>query len=231
MKLPLLLSVPHAGLEVPTELADLHQLSADQIAEDGDVQAAQIYDLANDVAHLVTTSYARAFVDINRAPDDVRKDGVVKSHTCWDVPIWRERPADEVFERVIERCHRPYHARLSELAGRAHVGVDCHTMAAHGPPVGPDPGRERPLACIGIGEGTCPPEWAEALAHHLRTHLGEPVLINDPFRGGYVIRSHASEMPWLMIELSRTERVSVEHKRAAILASLRAWADDLAQLR
>ena len=42
-RLPILLSVPHAGLGVPPELADYHQLTPEQIAEDGDVQAAEIY--------------------------------------------------------------------------------------------------------------------------------------------------------------------------------------------
>ena len=161
---------------------------------------------------------------MNRAPDDVRKDGIVKSHTCWDVPIWRERPSDALFARVIDRYHRPYHASLSAFAGTVKVGVDCHTMAAHGPPVGPDPGAERPLVCLGIGEGTCPRPWAEALAEQLRTHLGGRVTINDPFRGGYIIRAHAAEMPWLMIELSRTDAVTTEAKTTAVAAALEAWA-------
>lgn len=229
MKLPIVVSLPHAGLDVPDELVPYHQLSVAEIAADGDVQAAAIYQLHDEVAALVTTAVARAFVDMNRAPDDVRKDGIVKTHTCWDVPIWREDPPEEVFRQVIDRWHRPYHEQLTDLAGAGLVGVDCHTMAAAGPPVGPDPGVQRPLACIGIGDGTCPRPWAEALAGHLRRTLGEPITINDPFRGGYIIRHHAAEMPWLMLELSRTEELPIEHKREAVLTALRAWSADLPQ--
>ena len=90
MKLPLLLSLPHAGLRVPDEVAHLCTLTEREIAEDGDEGAAAIYDLAGDVDAFVTTDVARAIVDLNRAVDDRRRDGVVKTHTCWDVPIYRE---------------------------------------------------------------------------------------------------------------------------------------------
>ena len=131
-----------------------------------------------------------------------------------------------MFGQVIECYHAPYHARLTELAGKFPIGVDCHTMAAEGPPVAPDPGVTRPIACIGIGDGTCPRPWAEALAGHLRRELGDPVKINDPFRGGHIIRHHAAEMPWLMIELSRTESIPTAEKHRAMLAALTAWVDD-----
>ncbi len=226
MTLPILISSPHAGLEIPEELEAFNALTPEEIAADGDVGAAEIYDCAAEVLHFVTTPIARAFVDINRAPDDVRKDGVVKSHTCWNVPVWTERPSDELFARVLQRYHAPYHARLDELAGAAVVAVDCHTMAAFGPPVGPDPGQERPLACIGIGDGTCPRPWAEALAKHLGAQLGGVVTINAPFSGGYIIRHHAAQMPWLMLELSRTETISMAAKRAAVMTAFEAWLHD-----
>ncbi len=228
-RLPVLLSVPHAGLGVPPEIAEYHQLTPEQIAADGDVQAAEIYlPLQDEVQAFVTTDVARAFVDINRAADDIRKDGVIKTHTCWDVPIWRVPPPHAAFEALLERVHRPYHARLRELAGSGViVGVDAHTMAAHGPPVGPDPGVERPVACIGIGDGTCPWPWAERLRELLEQGLGERVTINDPFRGGHVIRGHEDELPWLMIELSRTPALSVEAKRLAVARALRQWGGEL----
>ena len=43
MKLPLLLSVPHAGLQVPPEAASYCVLTPRQIEEDGDEGAAEIY--------------------------------------------------------------------------------------------------------------------------------------------------------------------------------------------
>lgn len=230
MKLPFLLSVPHAGLEVPDEVAKYNGLTPEQIVHDGDEGASVIYDLSSEVEAYVTTNVARAYIDMNRAPDDIRKDGVVKTHTCWDEPIWHRPPPQNTLRSLVLRYHKPYHDRLTQLADVGWIGVDCHTMAAAGPPIGPDPGVTRPLACIGIGDGTCPREWAELLATEFRTHLGDPVEINQPFRGGHIIRAHATEKPWLMIELSRTPALSNAQKKAGVLAALRGWAKSLAAL-
>ena len=89
MKLPVLLSVPHGGLEVPSEVAHICALTPKEIAEDGDEGARELYDLENHVAGFVDTDVARAIIDLNRAEDDFSKDGVIKTHTCWDVPVYR----------------------------------------------------------------------------------------------------------------------------------------------
>lgn len=122
-----------------------------------DEGAAEIYlPLKNKVKVLVTTDVARAIVDMNRAEDDRRKDGVVKTHTCWDVPIYSEPLSDILMETLLAQYYRPYHQDLFRLADNVVAGIDCHTMAAVGPPVGPDPGLERPAACLSNADGTCP---------------------------------------------------------------------------
>lgn len=203
-------------------------IDASDVIKDGDEQAAEIYHpLQDDVIAFVTTDIARAFVDMNRAPDDFRKDGVVKTHTCWDVPIYRHPPDTDTVTALLERYYHPYHGRLRDAAnaGDAMVGVDCHTMAAAGPPVGPDPGAERPWACVSDGDGTCDRGWTEALATILARELGGEVRVNDPFKGGYITRTHAKNMPWLQLELSRGGFASADQKRAAVLSALREWSD------
>lgn len=230
--LPLLLSVPHAGLSVPGELAGGCLLTAREIAEDGDGGAREIYALEAEVAAFVTTDVARAVLDVNRAPDDRRADGVVKTHTCWDVPIWRQPLSDEMVEWLFATHYRPYHATLSRAAGaRVVLGVDCHTMAEVGPPIGPDHGVRRPAGCVSNADGTCPAAWVETLARLLAQGLAGEVRINDPFRGGYIARHHARELPWVQIELSRAPSMSLAAKRAAVLAALRGWCDELEQER
>ena len=198
MALPILVSVPHAGLRVPPEVASACLLTRDQIVEDGDAHATEIFDFAGDVAEHVTTDVARAIVDLNRAEDDRRPDGVVKSHTCFNAPVYAEPPSDATVERLLERYYRPYHARLTDLAGRGvRVGVDCHTMLAVGPPIGPDPGLERPRVCLSHADGTCPPAWIERLRDCFTAEFGDAVTINDPFTGGHITRTHARELPWV----------------------------------
>ena len=75
MTLPLLISVPHAGLRVPPEAERFCKLTETEIAKDGDEGAAEIYTIESEVECYVTTDIARAIVDLNRAEDDRRKDG------------------------------------------------------------------------------------------------------------------------------------------------------------
>jgi formiminoglutamase len=224
VKLPLLISVPHAGLAVPEEVADRSILTPEQIAKDGDVGAADIYAIAEEVRAFVAADIARAFVDLNRAEDDRTQDGVVKTHTCWNEPVYSTPLGEELAERLLEQYYRPNHARLTALAGASvHLGIDCHTMAAHGPPVGPDPGPERPWVCLSNGDGTCPREWMDALAGCFARAFGREPSINRPFKGGYITRTHAAEMPWVQLELSRAPFMSSEEKRARVLRALGCW--------
>jgi N-formylglutamate deformylase len=94
VKMPLLISVPHAGLRIPEVVRSICVLSERDIIEDGDEGAADVYDLAPEVLKYVRTDVARAIVDMNRAEDDRRADGVVKTHTCWNVPVYSESLSD-----------------------------------------------------------------------------------------------------------------------------------------
>lgn len=226
MTLPVVASVPHGGLRVPSEVASVCALTDAEIADDSDGGAGEIYSFEGVAGAFVTTDIARAVVDLNRARDDRRPDGAVKTHTSYQVGVW-DRPLTEAeVEGLLDAYHAPYHARLTELglAGRWPLGVDCHTMAAVGPPVGPDPGRERPWVCVSNADGTCPQQWVDTLREGFQQQLDGPVKVNDPFRGGYITRSHSSEMPWVQIELSRAQYLPYDAKREVVLAALEHWA-------
>ena len=224
MTLPLLLSIPHAGLLIPTEVKDSCILSMEDIIEDSDEGAAEIYlPLQKEVSALVTTDVARAVLDINRAEDDRGKDGVVKPHTCWEIPVYREFPSEEVIRTLVKNYYRPYHTNLTSYAKTVKLGVDCHTMAAQGPPVGPDPGIERPAICISNADFTCPQEWMVFLARCFERVFETEVSIHRPFKGGYIIRSHASELPWIQIELSRAQFFTNEEKSSRVIEVLDNW--------
>ena len=225
MTLPLVVSVPHAGLWVPPEIESMYALAPEEVADDGDGGAAEIYAISAEVGAFVTTEVARAVVDMNRARDDRRADGVVKTHTCWNVGVWHRPLSQAEVEELLEAYHAPYHQQLTELgqSGRWALGVDCHTMAATGPPLGPDPSRERPWVCVSNGDGTCPQEWMETLRDAFQQQLDGPVKVNDPFRGGYITRSHSAEMPWIQIELSRAPYLSNNAKRQVVLGALQHW--------
>lgn len=218
MTLPFLLSVPHAGLLIPDEVRNICVLKEEDIIKDGDEGAAEIYlPLERHVSALVTTDIARAIVDMNRGEDDRRKDGILKTHTCWNVPVYKRAPSEEITSLLIRNYYRPFHSRLSDCAKGLKLGIDCHTMAETGPPIGPDFGKKRPHICISNAEVTFPQEWMETLAGSLEKTFSTRVSINYPFKGGYIIRFHSKEIPWVQIELSRADFLSLDEKQERLI--------------
>jgi formiminoglutamase len=215
-------------LEVPSEIEE-HLLTEEQIAEDGDEGAAEIYlPLEGEAQQLVTTRVARAFVDMNRPVDDRSTDGVVKTHTCWQVPIYPSPLSEAVVTRLLENHHRPYHEALDREGEGVVLGLDCHTMAAVGPPIGPDHGVERPPVCLGNVRGqSCPDAILNQLARCMRDALGVEVALNVPFSGGYITKRRPGGIPWIQIELSRGDWATHEQKSAGMRAALTALAASL----
>ena len=223
-KLPLLISVPHAGLSIPLEVKPFNLLTADQIIADGDEGAREIYAIDELVNKFVTTDIARAFVDMNRKENDFSVDGVVKTHTCWNVPVYKSPLSLDVIKLLLDRYYFSYHTQLTNSAGKdIMLAIDCHTMASSGPPLGPDLGSIRPMVCLSNANGTCPEEWFYSLADCLSKSIGCEVSLNKPFKGGYIIKHHSREMPWLQLELSRDPSLSIEYKRNAVISALKQW--------
>ena len=227
MKLPFLISVPHAGLHIPQEVQDICILTSEDIYADGDGGAAEVYfDLEKVVEAFCSSDVARAIIDLNRAVDDFRKDGVIKTHTCYDISVYREFPSQQRIEQLLADYYHPYHQKLESLTSKENikVGIDCHTMVAVGPPVGPDVGKIRPLVCLSNGDGTCPDEWLQSLAGCFKKIFPkETIKINEPFKGGFIIRNHSAKLPWLQIELSRTESIANSAKRDGVIEALDVW--------
>ena len=228
-KLPILLSVPHAGLAIPPELETHNLLTTEQIAKDGDVGAAEIYALDEQFTKVIRANVARAFVDLNRADDDRRMDGVIKTHTCWKEPIYSEPLPDSLCRNLLDKYYYPYQQSLDDIEDDSIIlCVDCHTMAEFGPPVGPDIGQPRPHVCLGDANGqTLPSGWIEKLAKCFREFFGDSVTINQPFSGGYITRTHGKNRPWLQLELSRGGLMSNEEKRDNVFRSLNCFCSNV----
>ena len=224
MTLPLLLALPHAGTLIPPEVRAHCALCPEDIVRDSDEGAAAVYrPLADQAAAFVETDIARAVVDLNRAPDDFSRDGVIKTHTCWDVPVYRIQPDADLRRRLITAYHQPYHHRLSRAAAGAMLGIDCHTMAAAGPPTAADAGEIRPAVCLSDAGGSCPCAWFTLLKRCLEETLQVAVMLNTPFRGGYTIRSHAHELPWVQLEFSRAPFLDAVAKSTCLHRALCRW--------
>ena len=126
------------------------------------------------------------------------------------------RPGQELDDawtrKILDTYYVPYHQSIAtKLVEHAdlQLALDCHTMEAVAPVVSPDPGRPRPLVCLGNNHGkSCSPEMAERLAACFREGFGfeeKDVVLNKPFAGGYITRTYGEgDLPWVQVEMNRS---------------------------
>lgn len=225
-KLPILISVPHGGDQIPPELLERVALTKEEIFEAGDALTRQIYSLKHEVLAYLDTPIAQAFVDLNRSPDmrpPQFSDGVVKIETANKIPIYNsgEYPEECLIEKLLKNYYFPYHDVLEALQTNKNivVALDCHSMMAEAPAKSSKPGEKRPLICVsnrGDQNGcprdeatpiTCPPETIQFLAKCFRKVFADEdgeVKINEPFCGGYIVQVHdKGNIPWIRVEINR----------------------------
>jgi N-formylglutamate deformylase len=238
--LPILISIPHGGTEIPEEIRGMTLLTRKEILEDVDAFTQEIYHVENVLAS-VTTPIARTFIDLNRAPDDLpprSPDGAVKTRTANLEPIYRDANlADELVYRLIERYHEPYHKRIEGIlkTDRIKLALDCHSMSSISPPISRYHGRVRPTVCLGNASGrAASPDLVSMLANCFREVFELPhdeVAINKPFSGGYITQRYGNNpVPWIQIEMNRRlyftmpwlnpETLTVERTRLELLNRL-----------
>jgi N-formylglutamate amidohydrolase len=211
-KLPVAIVIPHAGLVLPPEVHGRLALTPEQIFNEADAYADQIFDFRDQVLHWITFPYARAILDMNRLDDPARTrpgDGIVKWQTSYGDLVYRpgEQPDEALERQLIARYWRGWHEQLAAIVAdeRVRVVIDAHSMAAVGPTLYGDPGLLRPrvdVANLGdeVGNVTeergyisAPAMLAQALAEALGegvgqlaawTATGDDWALNRPFWGG-----------------------------------------------
>ena len=230
-KLPILISVPHGGTMVPTNLQAKCLLSSRDILLDGDTWTRELYDFAGLVEEYIQADIARIVVDMNRSRDDLppkNPDGVVKTIAVNGKKVWDQvgGVSKEELQRLMEEFHTPYHHRLVKAAQNPKVAlaIDCHTMLDMGPSKGVSNWEKRPLFCIGnrgdvwgkqVDEPiTAPTEMMIRFKEGLEREFSEykdgcgdaPVVtMNKPFKGGYITTYHGNQgsIPWIQLEINR----------------------------
>ncbi|MFC2152445.1 N-formylglutamate amidohydrolase [Bacteroidota bacterium] len=240
MKAPILISIPHGGWKVADEIKDIWALSKKDAFHDGDPFTCKIYDFSDKVEFQIVMEYYRAVIDLNRQPDDIapqNPDGVIKSHTCWNVPVYKkETLPDEMLKKILlDKYYFPYHKQMEEQIKNPAIklAVDCHSMSATSPPIEADAGAVRPLICLGnLGDEngeiesvfnriTCDPELIKFMADEFRLvfqyedlEVVPPAIAttNVPFSGGNITRLYGGQgVPFVQIEMSRALYLSKDY--------------------
>lgn len=207
---PVLVSVPHAGLAVPPEVAG--ELLADEatLRADADLCVDALYaDAPTQGASLLTAVVSRFVVDLNRATTDVDSASVpdhpspladARRGLIWRLSTGGKRVLARplTMERLrnrITRYHAPYHdalwRTLTELRDRhGHaILLDGHSMPAFS---GGEIGQGRRHADIVpgcLGGTSCAPALLQAACEYF-TSRGYTVAVDDPYRGGFITRHY-----------------------------------------
>ncbi len=212
-KLPFLVSIPHGGTKMPVELSHHTIISAEDLFDDSDAYTAEIYNVEHMVETQISTDYARAFIDLSRSEKKMPpkyKDGLIKSVTCYNRPIYASIPTPKMQNLLIQKYYNPYHWRLAhELENKKiMLALDCHSMAAIAPDIAPDKGTERPLINLGDLDGRACDSAITTLLQSAFVDVFQfkqsDVTINAPFKGGYITQKYGNNpKPLIQIEMNR----------------------------
>lgn len=226
-KAPLLVEVPHAGLEIPAELQADYVMSREAMMRDADIYVDRLYASApGHGAALLVARLSRYVVDLNRGPDDVdaatvpdhpapvaiQPRGVVWRATTDGRPVLRRPLAYRQLCERIERYYAPYHAALrAQLdALRAEFGfamvLAAHSMPSMGRSLHADGGLRRADVVPGtLGRTSADARIIDLVDAHFRA-AGLSVRHDDPYRGGFTTAHYGQPAHgWhvIQIELNR----------------------------
>jgi N-formylglutamate deformylase len=226
MQLPILVTVPHAGVKIPSEVREFCGLDEFQINRDSAAQARQIFNFRNKVLAYVSTDVARAIIDVDRAAFDRTMDGIVKLNTRWLTPVFRQPLGEVLIQQLIEKYYKPFHQQInSEWGDDLLMGITCRTMSPSAPPLGQNPSQRRGDICIGdcFGE-TLPLGWAADLAVCFAKYF-EDVTVNAPFPGDFITKHYGQDLPWAQIAVTNGSHISAPEKQNRVLAALTDFCD------
>lgn len=214
-QVPLVFDSPHSGRFYPDDFRSVISRRTLQEYEDRFVDLL-IADGADRGVTTLAANFPRAYIDPNRAPDDIDEDmldavwpdpltptrhsqqgtGLIFRHMPDETPIYGAKLTVEEVNRRLDSCWRPYHAALDgAIAGaRARHGavwhVNWHSMRPVGEAMTPDPGEQRADFVLGDRQGTsCEPEFTAFIADSLQA-MGYSVAVNHPYQGAYIVERH-----------------------------------------
>ncbi|MCB0417174.1 MAG: N-formylglutamate amidohydrolase [Bdellovibrionaceae bacterium] len=197
---PIVLSSPHSGTEIPSTIAATMRPALVEVPEDTDWFVHRLYDFVSELGvTLIHARYSRYVIDLNRDPtnqplySDLRKEtALVPTQTFSGAPLYRDgAPSTKERERRLQAYYLPYHEKLGGLLREMrqqhpHVLLfDAHSIRRTVTTI-----SETPFADLILGDQngkTAHPTLTESALASLKTSSYQ-VSHNVPFKGGYITR-------------------------------------------
>ena len=217
-QLPLLISMPHAGLGLTDAVRDGLVEQARSLP-DTDWHIPRLYDFARDLgASLVAAQYSRFVIDLNRPDDDKplyagATTGLYPATLFEGEPLFKagQEPSADERKGYLEHIWRPYHdtirqelARLREIHGYALLW-DAHSIRSVIPHLFDG---KLPDFNLGTFSGaSCDPVLAERLLGVCAQAQGYTCVLNGRFKGGHITRHYgdpANHIHAVQLELAQS---------------------------
>ncbi|MBX3587071.1 MAG: N-formylglutamate deformylase [Ramlibacter sp.] len=199
---PLLVSMPHVGTQIPDELKDRY-LPRALAVEDTDWHLERLYDFLPALgASVLVPQISRYVIDLNRPPDDAPMyPGASNTELCptrffTGDPLYRDGAAPDAAQRARRReaWWQPYHEALQGELNRlrAEHGFallwDAHSIRSQIPWL-----FEGRLPDLNIGTASGAAAHAaitDAVAAACAGMPGLTSVVNGRFKGGYITRHY-----------------------------------------
>ncbi len=208
-------SSPHSGRAYPSDFVRAARLGATELRASEDAFIDRLFEAAPDFgAPLIAATAPRAYVDLNRAPDEldpaviegVRATGinprvaaglgVIPRVVAEGAAIYSGKISRGEAAERLSRFHAPYHEALGGLLRRARMRngrallFDCHSMPSDALKSAPRVRGRRPEIVLGDRFGAAAADWAMAMAQAAFEDAGFAVARNTPFAGGYITQRY-----------------------------------------
>jgi len=206
---------PHSGRDYPAAFLESSRLDPLQIRSSEDAFVDELFARAPECgAPLLAARVPRAFLDLNRGPEDldpalidgaarravnpriVAGLGVIPRVVAEGRPIIEGKlTLAEAEQRIAAHWH-PYHAELATLVdgARARFGsailFDCHSMPHDALATAPVVWGRRPDVILGDRFGAACDRWLIDAATGIFTAAGFVVARNAPFAGGFITQAY-----------------------------------------
>jgi N-formylglutamate amidohydrolase len=210
----LLYDSPHSGRIYPHDLAAGATIEEVRRAEDAYVDEL-LAPAVNLGVILLTATYARCYIDLNRPADDIDADllaepwpvplhpteksarglGLIRRYVAPGIPVNARKLRVSEVERRLADVYVPYHQALDGLVAELRtrtapvLHIDWHSMKSAANAMTPDrAGTRRADFVVSDRDGTsASPQVSELIADTLRS-LGYSVSVNDPYKGGAIVQ-------------------------------------------
>ena len=215
LRTPVVFSSPHSGRDYPERFLGSSMLDPHMIRSSEDAFVDDLFRAAPDYgAPLIAARAPRAFIDLNRAVDELDPAvvegvarsphnprvasglGVIPRVVAGGRAIYRGKlPMSEAEDRLA-RHWVPYHGALKRLTEDAHaefgqaILIDCHSMPHEAIESHSRPGTLRPQVVLGDRFGAAASRDVVDRIEAAFIRAGLRVSRNAPFAGAYITQAY-----------------------------------------